>query len=58
MPRAHHVPAEGVVAYQYVLLDPQWTEDKWIQQAEVRPEIVRWYIISLPSSCPLRRCSR
>ncbi len=31
------VPAEGTVPYQYFLLDPGWSEDKWIRAAEVRP---------------------
>ncbi len=31
------VPAEGVVDYQNFVVDPGWTEDKWIQAAEVRP---------------------
>jgi hypothetical protein len=31
------VPAEGVVDYQYFVVDPGWTEDKWIQAAEIRP---------------------
>src|SRR5262249_14414451 len=31
------VPAEGVVDYQNFVVDPCWTEDKWIQAAEVRP---------------------
>ena len=36
MPRPFKVPAEGVVAYQHIVVDPGWTEDKWIQQAEAR----------------------
>jgi mono/diheme cytochrome c family protein len=32
------VPAEGVVEYQYFTVDPGWTEDKWIQAAEGRPD--------------------
>lgn len=31
------VPAEGVVEYKYFTVDPGFTEDKWIQQAEARP---------------------
>jgi peroxiredoxin/mono/diheme cytochrome c family protein len=31
------VPAEGVVDYKNFVVDPGWTEDKWIQAAEVRP---------------------
>ncbi len=37
MRRSYQVPAEGVVSYQYFPIDPGWDEDKWIQQAEVRP---------------------
>jgi len=32
------VPAEGVVDYQYFTVDPGWTEDKWIQASEARPD--------------------
>jgi peroxiredoxin/mono/diheme cytochrome c family protein len=31
------VPAEGAVDYQYFVVDPGFTEDKWIQAAECRP---------------------
>lgn len=31
------IPAEGVIPYQYYKVDPGFTEDKWIQAAEVRP---------------------
>ena len=31
------VPAEGVVSYQYFVVDPGWTEDKWVQAAEAAP---------------------
>jgi peroxiredoxin len=30
------VPAEGEVKYQYFIVDPKFTEDKWIQAAECR----------------------
>src|SRR5262249_7341599 len=29
-----NVPAEGVVDYQYFVVDPGWTTDKWIQATE------------------------
>ena len=32
------VPAEGVVDYQYFVVDPQWQEDKYIYAAEARPD--------------------
>jgi len=31
------VPANGTVKYQYYSVDPGFTEDKWIQAAEIRP---------------------
>lgn len=31
------VPAEGVMDYEYLTVDPKFTEDKWIQAAEARP---------------------
>ncbi len=33
----YRVAAEGTVEYQYFVVDPGWTEDKWIQVAEPRP---------------------
>ncbi len=45
------VPAEGTVEYQYFTVDPGWTEDKWIQAAEARPDnrAVVHHIITLIS---------
>ncbi len=37
MAQEYNVPAEGVVNYQYFLVPTRFTEDKWIQAAEVRP---------------------
>ncbi len=31
------VPADGVVSYQYYEVDPGFTEDRWIKEAEVKP---------------------
>jgi|LakMenE01Jun11ns_1017448.scaffolds.fasta_scaffold9950317_4 peroxiredoxin/mono/diheme cytochrome c family protein len=31
------VPAEGVIDYYHFLVDPGWTEDKWIMAAEAKP---------------------
>src|SRR5262249_55577558 len=31
------VPAEGEIEYQYFVVDPGFTEDKYLQAAEVRP---------------------
>lgn len=35
--KPYQVPAEGEVRYQYFVVDPGFTEDKWIQAAECRP---------------------
>jgi peroxiredoxin len=37
MPQPFKVPAEGVVSYQHIVIDPGWKEDKWVQAAEARP---------------------
>jgi hypothetical protein len=37
MSEPFHIPAEGVIPYQYFKVDPRFTEDTWIQAAEVRP---------------------
>lgn len=33
-----HVPAEGVVDYYHLVVDPGWKEDKWVIAAEARPD--------------------
>ncbi|MEQ8634791.1 redoxin domain-containing protein [Gimesia maris] len=35
--RPFQVPAEGVVEYQYFVVDPGFTEDKWVTGAQVLP---------------------
>ena len=35
--RDYAVPSEGTVAYQYFRVPTNFTEDKWIQAAEIRP---------------------
>lgn len=37
MPKEFTVKAEGTVAYQYFVVDPGFTEDKFVQYAECRP---------------------
>jgi hypothetical protein len=37
MSESFHVPANGDVPYQYVVLPTQFSEDKWVQMAEARP---------------------
>ena len=34
----YDVPAEGVVAYKYFTVPTNFTEDKWVEAAEVRPD--------------------
>lgn len=37
MPKPFPVPADGTVQYQFIAVDPGFTEDKWVQAAEVKP---------------------
>lgn len=37
MPKEHVVPATGVLPYLRFTVDPEFTEDKWVQRAETRP---------------------
>jgi peroxiredoxin len=37
MPEEFEVPADGTLPYKYWLVDPQFTEDKWVRVAEARP---------------------
>ncbi len=37
MPEPFPVPASGTVEYQYLVIPTNFTEDRWIQMAEVRP---------------------
>jgi peroxiredoxin len=37
MPEPFTVPAEGVIEYQYVVVDPGAPTDRWVQAAEIRP---------------------
>ncbi len=37
MPEAFQVPTSGTIEYQYVVLPYKFTEDRWVQMAEVRP---------------------
>jgi hypothetical protein len=37
MPAAFDVPASGTIEYQYIILPVKFTEDRWVQMAEVRP---------------------
>ena len=37
MPEEFEVPAKGVLDYQYIPVATHFTEDKWVEMAEVRP---------------------
>src|SRR5207253_1570126 len=37
MPVSFTVPAEGVIEYQEIVVDPGFTEDRWVTAAEIRP---------------------
>ena len=38
MPEAFAVPDGGIVDYQHFVIDPKWTEDKYIVATEARPQ--------------------
>ncbi len=37
MPHEFHVPATGVIDYQYMTIPTNFTEDRWVQAIEIRP---------------------
>jgi hypothetical protein len=37
MTEEYNIPASGTIAYQYFTIPTEFTEDKWVQMAEVRP---------------------
>jgi peroxiredoxin len=37
LPEEQKIPAEGVVPYRYVTVDPHLDHDVWVQQIEIRP---------------------
>jgi|SRR5579872_4830458 len=37
MPRPFPIPAKGDIDYQYIVVPTGFTEDKWVQMAELRP---------------------
>lgn len=48
IPRPHEILAEGVVPYQYFVIDPGWKEETWIQAAEARagnPSVVHHIVL-------------
>ena len=39
MAEPYNVPASGTIAYQYVAVPTNFTEDKWVQAIEIRPGV-------------------
>src|SRR5262245_53360744 len=37
LPEPFTVPADGVVEYQFIEVDPGFREDRWVRAAEIRP---------------------
>jgi peroxiredoxin len=37
IPKPYHVPAQGTVPYEFIVVDPGFKEDKWVRAAEIRP---------------------
>ena len=37
MPNEFQVPASGTIEYQYIVIPTGFTEDRWVERAEVRP---------------------
>jgi hypothetical protein len=37
MPQAYQVPARGTIEYTYIILPSNFTEDRWVTAAEIRP---------------------
>jgi peroxiredoxin len=63
MPEPFMVPADGVVDYQKFVIDPGWTEDRWIRGIECKPgtpAVVHHIIVYLipPNVTPNGRAGR
>ncbi len=53
MPEPFTVPAKGVIDYQFITVPTGFTEDKWVEMAEVRPsarEVVHHAIVVMSGS--------
>jgi len=52
------VPEDGTVEYQHFVVDPGWTEDKWIKAVEARPgnpEVVHHILVFVQTPRAIRR---
>jgi mono/diheme cytochrome c family protein len=59
LPRPVTIPAEGVVPYQYISVETDFEEDRWIRKIEIRPtapEVTHHVIVFLeePGQRPVR----
>jgi peroxiredoxin/mono/diheme cytochrome c family protein len=50
--KPYDVPAHGAIPYEHFVVDPNWTEDKWITACEVRPGarsvVHHVFVLSIP----------
>lgn len=56
--RAYEVPASGTVRYQYFVVDPKLTEDKWVSAAEIQPgerSVVHHVLVFAKSDAEMRK---
>lgn len=56
--RPFEVPASGTVRYQYFVVDPKLTEDKWVSAAEIQPgerSVVHHILVFAKTDAELRR---
>lgn len=55
---AYEVPASGTVRYQYFVVDPKLTEDKWVSAAEIQPgerSVVHHVLVFAKSDSEIRK---
>lgn len=50
--KPYDVPADGALPYEHFVVDPGWTEDRWIKACEVRPGarsvVHHVFVLSIP----------
>ncbi|MBI2823621.1 MAG: redoxin domain-containing protein [Planctomycetia bacterium] len=59
--KPYAVPAEGTVEYQYFMVDPGWTEDKWVKASEClignRSVVHHVFVFAISPENPLAKLS-
>ena len=59
--KPYDVPAEGTVEYEYFMVDPGWTEDRWIKSTEcrigTRPIVHHIFVFAVSPENPLAQQS-